>query len=66
MSYIFLNDNLLKHYMKIFVFSMGGYLKHVYAIIVHVHKNSFYVCVGGNHFEFEGQTKVIFIGKHET
>ena len=27
----------------------------VYDIIVHVHKNSFYLCLGGNHFELEGQ-----------
>ena len=38
----------------------------VYDIIVHMHKNSFYVCVGGNHFKLEGQTKVILIEKHET
>ena len=24
-------------------------------ILVHMHKNRFYLCVGGNHFEFEGQ-----------
>ena len=29
-------------------------------------KKSFYVCFGGNHFELEGQTKVILIEKHET
>ena len=27
----------------------------VYDIIVHVHKNSFYLYVGGNHFELESQ-----------
>ena len=26
-------------------------------------KNSFFVCVGGNHFKIEGQTKVILIEK---
>ena len=26
----------------------------------------FYVCVGGNHFELEGQTKVMLIEKYET
>ena len=31
-----------------------------------MHKNSFYVCVGGNRLELEGQTKVILIEKHET
>ena len=31
-----------------------------------MHKNSFQVCVGSNHFELEGQTKVIVIEKHET
>ena len=31
-----------------------------------MHENSLYVCVGGNHFELEGQTKVILIEKHET
>ena len=29
-------------------------------------KNGFYVCVGGNHIELEGQTKVILIEKNET
>ena len=38
----------------------------VYDIIVHMHENSFYVCVGGNHFELEGQTKVISLEKYET
>ena len=38
----------------------------VYDIIVHMHKNSFYVWVGGDHFELEGQTKFILIKKHET
>ena len=38
----------------------------VYDIIVHMHKNSFYVCVGGNHFELEGQTKVILIKKQKS
>ena len=33
----------------------------VYDIIVHMHKNRFYLCVGGKHFEFEGQIKVILI-----
>ena len=35
-------------------------------IVVHIHKNSFYVCVGGNHFVLESQTKVILLEKHET
>ena len=31
-----------------------------------MHKNRFYLCVDGDHFEFEGQIKVILIEKHET
>ena len=27
----------------------------VYDIVVHVHKNRFYLCIAGNHFELEGQ-----------
>ena len=30
-----------------------------------MHKNSFYVCVGGKHIELGGQTKVILIEKHD-
>ena len=35
-------------------------------IIVHVHEKHFYLSVGGNRFEFEGQLKVILIEKHQT
>ena len=31
-----------------------------------MHKNGFQVRVGSNHFELEGQTKVILIEKHKT
>ena len=31
-----------------------------------IHTKRFYLCVGGNHFEFRGQIKVILIEKHET
>ena len=38
----------------------------LFMILVHVIKKHFYLSVGGNHFDFEGQIKVIFIEKHET
>ena len=35
--------------------------KLVFYIIVQMHKERFYLCVGGNHSEFVGQIKVIYI-----
>ena len=38
MPYIFLNENILKSYIKIFVFSMGWYLKHDFLLGISVYK----------------------------
>ena len=61
-------SNTLQPYLPYYVvyFLVFHKTNVVYDIIVHMHENSFYVCVGGNHFEFEGQTKVISIEKHES
>ena len=40
-------------------FLVFHYTNVVYDNIVHVHKNRIYSCVGGNHFKFENQIKVI-------